>query len=85
LPGAAATANKELTSLLGKGLDPAVLSAAFKQITFTNDPIASSLAADAQHAVAVGLLTPVRNISGLYDVGPLNRLLKASGQPQVSW
>src|SRR6266851_8098160 len=84
MPGAEAAANKELTSLLGKGLDPGVLSAAFKEITFTNDPIASSLAADAQHAVAVGLLTPVHNISALYDLGPLNTLLKASGQPQVS-
>jgi NitT/TauT family transport system substrate-binding protein len=84
LPGAEAAANKELTRLTGKGLDRSVLSAAFKQITFTNDPIASSLAADAQHAVAVGLLSPVRNISALYDLGPLNTLLKASGQPQVS-
>jgi NitT/TauT family transport system substrate-binding protein len=84
MPGAEAAANKELTSLLGKGLAPSVLSAAFKQITFTNDPIASSLAADAQHAVAVGLLSPVQNISALYDLGPLNTLLKASGQQQVS-
>src|SRR6266851_2210178 len=84
MPGAEAAANKELTSLLGKGLDPGVLSAAFKEITFTNDPIASSLAADAQHAVAGGLLTPVHNISALYDLGPLNAMLKASGQPQVS-
>jgi sulfonate transport system substrate-binding protein len=82
--GAEAAANKELTSLLGKGLDPSVLSAAFKQITFTNDPIASSLAADAQHAVSVGLLTPVSDISALYDLGPLNAQLKAAGQPQVT-
>ena len=81
--GAEAAANKELASLLGKGLDPSVLSAAFKQITFTNDPIASSLQLDAQHAVAVGLLTPVKNISALYDLGPLNAQLEAAGQPQV--
>ncbi len=47
------------------------------------DPIASSLATDAQHAVAVGLLKPV-NLAGLYDLGPLNTLLKAAGEPQVS-
>jgi len=82
--GAQSAANAELTRLLGKGLDPSVLAAAFKQITFTDDPIASSLAVDAQHAVAVGLLTPVRNIQNLYDLGPLNALLKADGQPQVS-
>jgi NitT/TauT family transport system substrate-binding protein len=82
--GAEAAANQELTTLLGKGLDPSVLSASFKAITFTNDPIASSLATDAQHAVSVGLLSPVQNISALYDLGPLNALLKAGGQPQVS-
>ncbi len=84
LSGAESAANQELTTLLGKGLKPSVLSASFQAITFTNDPIASSLAADAQHAVAVGLLTPVQNISALYNLDPLNALLKADGQPQVS-
>ena len=77
------SANAELTTLLGKGLKSAPLAASFKEITFTNDPIASSLAADAKHAVAVGLLTPV-NLNGIYDLGPLNAVLKADGQPQVS-
>jgi NitT/TauT family transport system substrate-binding protein len=81
---AASAADAELTKLLGKGLKPNVLSAALKYITFTNDPIASSLTTDAQHAAAVGLLTPVKNLSGIYDLGPLNALLKAGGQPQVS-
>ena len=81
---AASVANAELTKLLGKGLKPNVLSAALPYIHFTNDPIASSLTTDAQHGVAVGLLTPVQNLSGMYDLGPLNALLKADGQPQVS-
>jgi NitT/TauT family transport system substrate-binding protein len=84
LSQAEAATNAELTSVLGKGLKPAVLSASFQQITFTVDPIASSLATDAQHAVAVGLLKPVSNINGLYDLGPLNKLLAAAGEPQVS-
>ncbi len=83
LSGAEAAANAELTTLLGKGLDPSVLSAAFKEISFTDDPVASSLAADAQHAVSVGLLSPLRNISALYDIAPLNALLKAAGEQQV--
>ena len=76
-------ANAELTALTGKALKSAVLPLAFSQITFTNDPIASSLATDAKHAVAVGLLKPV-NLNGIYDLGPLNALLKADGQAQVS-
>jgi NitT/TauT family transport system substrate-binding protein len=82
--GAQAAANAELTSLTGKGLKPAVLAAAFQEITFTDDPIASSLATDAQHAVAVGLLKPVSNLSALYDLGPLNAQLRAAGEPQVT-
>jgi NitT/TauT family transport system substrate-binding protein len=81
---AEAAANAELTSLLGKGLKSAVLADSFQQITFTNDPIASSLATDAQHAVAVGLLKPVSNLPTLYDLAPLNALLKADGQAQVA-
>ena len=81
--GAAQAANAELTELLGKGLSSDVLTQSLKYITFTNDPIASSLTTDAQHAVAVGLLKPV-NLSGIYDLGPLNKLLQADGQPQVN-
>jgi NitT/TauT family transport system substrate-binding protein len=81
---AANVANAELTKLLGKGLKPNVLAAALPYIHFTDNPIASSLAADAQHAVAVGLLSPVKNLPGIYDLGPLNALLKAAGQPPVS-
>jgi NitT/TauT family transport system substrate-binding protein len=81
---AEAAANAELTTLTSKSLKPSVLAGAFAQITFTDDPIASSLQTDAQHAVSVGLLSPVQNLAGLYDLGPLNSLLTAAGEPQVS-
>jgi NitT/TauT family transport system substrate-binding protein len=76
-------ANAELTTLLGKGLKSSVLAASFQQITFTDDPIASSLSTDAAHAGAVGLLKPVQ-LNGIYDLGPLNKLLAAAGESQVS-
>jgi NitT/TauT family transport system substrate-binding protein len=81
---AESAANAELASLTGKSLKPAILAAAFDQVSFTNDPIASSLITDAAHAQAVGLLSPVKNLSGIYDLGPLNKLLAADGQQQVS-
>jgi NitT/TauT family transport system substrate-binding protein len=77
-------ANAELATLSGKSLKTPILQAAFAQVTFTNDPIASSLITDASHAVAVGLLSPVKNLSAIYDLGPLNKLLAADGQSQVS-
>jgi NitT/TauT family transport system substrate-binding protein len=81
---AESAANAQLASLTGKGLKPAILASAFDQVTFTNDPIASSLLGDAQHAQSVGLLSPVPNLAAIYDLGPLNKLLAAAGQPQVS-
>jgi NitT/TauT family transport system substrate-binding protein len=81
--GAAAAANAELTALEGKGIKSSVLPAAFGEITFTNNPDASSLATDASEAVSVGLLSPV-NLNGIYDLGPLNQLLAKAGEPQVS-
>jgi NitT/TauT family transport system substrate-binding protein len=81
---AESAANAELASLSGKSLKPNILSAAFAEVTFTNDPVAASLITDAQHAVSTGLLKPVQNLSAIYDLGPLNKLLTAAGQPQVS-
>jgi NitT/TauT family transport system substrate-binding protein len=76
-------ANAQLAALSGKPLKDNILAAAFKNLTFTDDPIASSLYASAQHAEDVGLLKPV-DLKGIYDLGPLNELLKAAGQPEVS-
>jgi len=77
-------ANAELASISGKSLKTKIVAASFAQVTFTNDPIASSLITDAQHAVALGLLKPVSDLTEIYDLGPLNKLLAADGQQQVS-
>ncbi|MEU0564057.1 ABC transporter substrate-binding protein [Nonomuraea sp. NPDC005983] len=83
-PAAAAqTANAAIEKLTQKPLKPEVLQSAFKNITFTNDPIASSLTASADHAVQVGLLKPV-DLNGIYDLKPLNEVLAAQGQKSVS-
>jgi NitT/TauT family transport system substrate-binding protein len=81
--GAQAAANAELAAYTGKGLKASVVAASFKEISFTDDPDASSLTADAQQAVSVGLLSPV-DLTGIFDLSPLNSLLKAAGEPTVS-
>jgi NitT/TauT family transport system substrate-binding protein len=81
---AESVANSELAAVSGKSLAPAIVAASFDQITFTNDPIAPSLITDAGNAVGIGLLKPVSNLAGIYDLGPLNKLLAAAGKPQVS-
>jgi NitT/TauT family transport system substrate-binding protein len=76
-------ANAQLATLTGKPLKDNVLAAAFKNMTFTNDPIASSLFTSAKHAEDVGLLKTV-DLTGIYDLGPLNALLTAAGKATVS-
>ena len=80
---AEADANAELASYTGKPLKPSLVAAAFKEITFTNDPDASLVSDDASQAVSLGLLKPV-NLSGIFYLTPLNQALAAAGQPQVS-
>src|SRR6204780_1043397 len=80
---AQADANAELASYPDKPLKSSLVAAAFKEITFTNDPDESSLPSDASQAVPLGLLKPV-NLSGIFDLGPLNQALAAAGQPQIS-
>ena len=80
--GAQAAANAELAASTGKPLKSAVLGPAWKEITFTADPDAASLSADAQQAEPSGCSAV--NLSGIFDLTPLNNLLSAVGQSSVS-
>jgi hypothetical protein len=81
---ARAAAGAELTALLGHGLPARRLARSFRQVRYTNDPLASSVLAEARHAVAAGLLRPLpRSLAGLYHLGPLNMLLRSAGEPAV--
>jgi NitT/TauT family transport system substrate-binding protein len=71
-----------IQKLTGKPLDPAQTAAAWKSITFLNDPIPSSLIDGAKHAQEVGLLNPV-DLNGIYDLSLLNEVLAAAGEPEV--
>ena len=80
---AQADANAELATYTGKSLKPDLVAASFKEITFTNDPNAASLKTAADQAVALGLLKPV-NLDGIYALDPLNKVLAAAGESQIS-
>jgi NitT/TauT family transport system substrate-binding protein len=81
--GAAAAANAELAAYTGKPLKAAVLTPAFKEITFTDNPDASSLTQDASQALSLGLLKST-NLNGIFDLDPLNAILSADGKTAVS-
>lgn len=74
-------ANTALASLTGKPLKAPELATAWSDMTFTNDPIASSITTDLIHAKAAGF--PTTNISGIYDLAPLSHLLTAQGKAAV--
>ena len=80
---AEADADAEYASYTGKSIKASLVAASFKQIDFTADPDEASFTTDASQAVSLGLLTEPVSLSGLFDLGPLNTLLTAAGQPTV--
>ncbi|MFG1664881.1 ABC transporter substrate-binding protein [Streptomyces sp. Y7] len=75
---AKASANKALEKLSGKALPAEVIDPAWKSITFLDDPLAATLDSQAEHAVKAGLLEQP-DLKGIYDLAPLNKVLKAEG------
>jgi NitT/TauT family transport system substrate-binding protein len=70
-------ANQAIKDLSGQALDAAVIDAAWKNLKFTYDPITSSLQKSADDAFALGFLgTSKPNLKGIYDLGPLNKVLR---------
>ncbi|MFI6348396.1 ABC transporter substrate-binding protein [Streptomyces sp. NPDC050560] len=76
-------ANAKLKELSGKALPAEQIDPAWKSIRFLDDPLADTLSAQADHAVKAGLLEKPL-LKGIYDLGPLNKVLKASGKAPVS-
>ena len=74
--------NDQIEQLTTKRMKDATIVAAWQNLTFTNDPIATSLAKSAADAHDVGLLDQV-DLKGIYDLSLLNEVLAAAGQPKV--
>jgi beta-glucosidase-like glycosyl hydrolase len=66
--------NDAIESATGDRVDEELLAAAWPNVEFTVDPIASSLFESAAHAENVELLDPV-DLDGIYDLDILNELL----------
>ena len=75
--------NDAIAQITSKKLGAGVVAAAWQNLTFTNDPIASSLKASADHAYQLGLLKD-KNLAGIYDIRLLNIVLTAAGKPAVA-
>lgn len=73
----------QIGKVSGKPLKLDLVKQAWPKLEFTNDPLADTLVAGAKHAEDVGLLKSV-DLTGIYDLGPLNAVLKAKGEKPVS-
>jgi NitT/TauT family transport system substrate-binding protein len=80
---AKALANQGIEKITQKPLSKATIDSAWPNLTFTNDPVASSLVLSAKHATEQGLLGEV-DLKGIYDLRLLNEVLSAKGSPAVS-
>jgi NitT/TauT family transport system substrate-binding protein len=72
-----------IEAISGVRLPEDLVAAAWENMTFTWDPIASSLATKAASATEVGLLEPV-DLEGIYDLRILNQLLAERGEQEVT-
>jgi NitT/TauT family transport system substrate-binding protein len=75
-------ANAQLEEDSGKALPAEILDPAWESIEVTDDPLASTLEAQASHAVDAGLLENPK-LDGIYDLRPLNAVLQKAGKPAV--
>ncbi|MFD0257014.1 aliphatic sulfonate ABC transporter substrate-binding protein [Kitasatospora indigofera] len=80
---AKASANAAIKEAAGNALDASILDPAWQDIEFLDDPLASTLQSEADHAVTAGLLKKP-DLTGIYDLTLLNKVLKAAGQNAVS-
>jgi NitT/TauT family transport system substrate-binding protein len=79
---AKADVNAQIDAATDKPLEVEVLDAAWEHLTFTVDPIASSLQKSADDAIALGLLDEV-DLDGIYRLDLLNEVLQANGDEEV--
>ena len=71
-----------INAITNSKLAASVIAAAWNHMTFTLDPIASSLKTSADHAYQLGLLKD-ENLRGIYDIKIVNTVLVAAARPQV--
>jgi NitT/TauT family transport system substrate-binding protein len=80
---AQAAVNAEIKRLTGKALSADETARAFTEQAVTDDPLASTLQAASDHAVAVGLLKKT-DLKGIYDLSILDTELAAKSKTAVA-
>lgn len=77
--------NDQIQRITTQAMPAAVLDKSFANLDFTFDPLAKTLATTAENAFALGFLGETKpDLSGIYDLDPLNGVLAAKGLPAVA-
>jgi NitT/TauT family transport system substrate-binding protein len=76
--------NQQIQRETGKALSAKVLDEAYGRLTVTYDPLRETLLKSAQAAFQAGFLgKQMPDLSGIYDLGPLNQVLAAKGKKTI--
>jgi NitT/TauT family transport system substrate-binding protein len=76
--------NSEIKRITSQQLPSQELDQAYNNLNITYDPITASLQEQADHAYSLGFLGSAKpDLSGIYDLGPLNQVLSSKGLAQV--
>jgi NitT/TauT family transport system substrate-binding protein len=79
------TVSTAIQRLTGQNLSADTIAAAWQNLSFTNDPLLSTLRKSADAATALGFLKlGGLSLDNIADVGLLNQALNAAGLPQVA-
>ena len=80
---AAKVLNAELKKETGKALKPEVIARAMERIEFTWDPVSASLVKSAEAAHKLLFLRKPPELQGIYNLEPLNEVLKEKNLPPL--
>jgi NitT/TauT family transport system substrate-binding protein len=76
--------NAGIAKVTGQAMSVDTVKASWSGMSFTFDPLASTLNKEANDAKAVGLLDGSVKLDGIYDLSILNKLLTAGGRAPVA-
>lgn len=74
--------NSGIEKVTGKAIPAETIDAAWKNLTFTNDPVPASAQRSADDAEDAGIIDDAE-IDGIYDLTALNKVLKAEGESPI--
>jgi NitT/TauT family transport system substrate-binding protein len=81
--GNAELLSREIGAETKKALPLPIVRSSFRRIELTWDPLLATLEKAAADAHAVGFLSEKPSLDGIFEPGPLDRALRAAGQPAL--